>query len=132
MKRRLLAKVNNYVQDREELNLIHPAKKLLLSLPGCVCLRESRWPSNAVSSSSPAGPDPHPRLHHCYCQPFYPHRFYRACVQRTSACSLLTGALLEATAALGSRSSLPCPLPQIPNCHAVLKANQVVALLLSW
>ncbi|KAK1881298.1 1-phosphatidylinositol 45-bisphosphate phosphodiesterase epsilon-1 [Dissostichus eleginoides] len=117
--------VNNYVQDREELNLIHPAKKLLLSLPGCVCLRESRWPSNAVSSSSPAGPDPHPRLHHCYCQPFYPHRFYRACVQRTSACSLLTGALLEATAALGSRSSLPCPLPQIPNCHAVLKERQL-------
>ena len=67
--------VNNYVQDREELNLIHPAKKLLLSLPGCVCLRESRWLSNAVSSSSPAGPDPHPRLHHCFCQPFYPHRF---------------------------------------------------------
>ncbi|XP_033962610.1 1-phosphatidylinositol 4,5-bisphosphate phosphodiesterase epsilon-1 isoform X2 [Pseudochaenichthys georgianus] len=120
-----LQQVNNYVQDREELNLIHPAKKLLLSLPGCVCLRESRWLSNAVSSSSPAGPDPHPRLHHCYCQPFYPHRFYRACVQRTSACSLLTGALLEATAALGSRSSLPCPLPQIPNCHAVLKERQL-------
>ncbi|KAK5905971.1 hypothetical protein CgunFtcFv8_001875 [Champsocephalus gunnari] len=120
-----LQQVNNYVQDREELNLIHPAKKLLLSLPGCVCLRESRWLSNAVSSSSPAGPDPHPRLHHCYCQPFYPHRFYRACVQRTSACALLTGALLEATAALGSRSSLPCPLPQIPNCHAVLKERQL-------
>ncbi|XP_033975250.1 1-phosphatidylinositol 4,5-bisphosphate phosphodiesterase epsilon-1 isoform X1 [Trematomus bernacchii] len=120
-----LQQVNNYVQDREELNLIHPAKKLLLSLPGCVCLRESRWLSNAVSSSSPAGPDPHPRLHHCFCQPFYPHRFYRACVQRTSACSLLTGALLEATAALGSRSSLPCPLPQIPNCHAVLKERQL-------
>uniref|UniRef100_A0A8C4HFJ3 Phosphoinositide phospholipase C n=1 Tax=Dicentrarchus labrax TaxID=13489 RepID=A0A8C4HFJ3_DICLA len=31
-------------------------------------------------------------------------RFYRACDQRTSVCSLLTGALLEATAALGARS----------------------------
>uniref|UniRef100_A0AAQ4PAD4 Phosphoinositide phospholipase C n=1 Tax=Gasterosteus aculeatus aculeatus TaxID=481459 RepID=A0AAQ4PAD4_GASAC len=34
-------------------------------------------------------------------------RFYRACRQRTSVCSVLTGALLEATAALGSRSALP-------------------------
>uniref|UniRef100_A0AAQ6A2X5 Phosphoinositide phospholipase C n=1 Tax=Amphiprion ocellaris TaxID=80972 RepID=A0AAQ6A2X5_AMPOC len=36
-------------------------------------------------------------------------RFYRACGQRTSVCSLLTGALLEATAALGARSSLLYP-----------------------
>uniref|UniRef100_A0AAQ5YKB9 Phosphoinositide phospholipase C n=1 Tax=Amphiprion ocellaris TaxID=80972 RepID=A0AAQ5YKB9_AMPOC len=35
--------------------------------------------------------------------------FYRACGQRTSVCSLLTGALLEATAALGARSSLLYP-----------------------
>ncbi|KAK5850867.1 hypothetical protein PBY51_001706 [Eleginops maclovinus] len=105
-----LQQVSNYVQDREELNLIHPAKKLLLSRPGCVCLRESRWPSCL---------DP------CYCHPFFPPRFYRACVQRTSACSLLSGALLEATASLGNRSALPCPLPQIPNSHAVLKERQL-------
>uniref|UniRef100_A0A8C4HFA5 Phosphoinositide phospholipase C n=1 Tax=Dicentrarchus labrax TaxID=13489 RepID=A0A8C4HFA5_DICLA len=46
-------------------------------------------------------------------------RFYRACDQRTSVCSLLTGALLEATAALGARSALLYPLPQGPNSHAV-------------
>uniref|UniRef100_A0A3B5B5Z6 Phosphoinositide phospholipase C n=1 Tax=Stegastes partitus TaxID=144197 RepID=A0A3B5B5Z6_9TELE len=51
--------------------------------------------------------------------------FHRACGQRTSACSLLSGALLEATAALGARSSLPCPLPQCPNGHAVLKERQL-------
>uniref|UniRef100_A0A8C4NR84 Phosphoinositide phospholipase C n=1 Tax=Dicentrarchus labrax TaxID=13489 RepID=A0A8C4NR84_DICLA len=45
--------------------------------------------------------------------------FYRACDQRTSVCSLLTGALLEATAALGARSALLYPLPQGPNSHAV-------------
>lgn len=38
-------------------------------------------------------------------------------------CSLLTGALLEATAALGARSALPYPLPQGPNSHAVLKGG---------
>lgn len=38
-------------------------------------------------------------------------------------CSLLTGALLEATAALGSRSALPYPFPQGPNSHAVLKGG---------
>uniref|UniRef100_A0A3Q1B1E9 Phosphoinositide phospholipase C n=1 Tax=Amphiprion ocellaris TaxID=80972 RepID=A0A3Q1B1E9_AMPOC len=52
-------------------------------------------------------------------------RFYRACGQRTSVCSLLTGALLEATAALGARSSLLYPLPQCPNGHAVLKERQL-------
>lgn len=50
-------------------------------------------------------------------------RIYRACVQRTSVCSLLTGALLEATAALGARSSLPNPFPQGSNSHAVLKGE---------
>uniref|UniRef100_A0A8C9X4P7 Phosphoinositide phospholipase C n=1 Tax=Sander lucioperca TaxID=283035 RepID=A0A8C9X4P7_SANLU len=49
-----------------------------------------------------------------------------ACGQRTSVCSLLTGALLEATAALGARSALPYPLPQGPNSHAVLKERQLV------
>uniref|UniRef100_A0A8C4HE45 Phosphoinositide phospholipase C n=1 Tax=Dicentrarchus labrax TaxID=13489 RepID=A0A8C4HE45_DICLA len=52
-------------------------------------------------------------------------RFYRACDQRTSVCSLLTGALLEATAALGARSALLYPLPQGPNSHAVLKERQL-------
>lgn len=50
-------------------------------------------------------------------------RFYRACLQRTLVCSLLTGALLEATAALGARTALPCPFPQGPNGHAVLKGG---------
>ncbi|CAJ1081049.1 -phosphatidylinositol 4%2C5-bisphosphate phosphodiesterase epsilon-1 isoform X1 [Xyrichtys novacula] len=88
-----LQQVNHHVQNREELNLIHPAKKLLLSHGGYVCLRKSL--------------------------------LYRACDQRTSACSLLTGALLEATAALGARSTLPYPLPQGPNGHAVLKERQL-------
>uniref|UniRef100_A0A673AZE3 Phosphoinositide phospholipase C n=1 Tax=Sphaeramia orbicularis TaxID=375764 RepID=A0A673AZE3_9TELE len=52
-------------------------------------------------------------------------RFYRACGQRTSVCSLLTGALLEATAALGARTTLPYPFPQGSNCHAVLKERQL-------
>ncbi|TKS89600.1 1-phosphatidylinositol 4,5-bisphosphate phosphodiesterase epsilon-1 [Collichthys lucidus] len=118
--------VSSYVQDREELNLIHPAKKLLLSCPGSVCLRESRWRSHTASASaSPARLN----LNHCLipwcCHPSHPSRFYRACTQRTSVCSLLTGALLEATAALGARSALPYPLPQAPNSHAVLKERQL-------
>uniref|UniRef100_A0A4W6D086 Phosphoinositide phospholipase C n=1 Tax=Lates calcarifer TaxID=8187 RepID=A0A4W6D086_LATCA len=52
-------------------------------------------------------------------------QFYRSCGQRTSVCSLLTGALLEATVALGARSSLPYFLPQSPNSHAVLKERQL-------
>uniref|UniRef100_A0A8C9X9V5 Phosphoinositide phospholipase C n=1 Tax=Sander lucioperca TaxID=283035 RepID=A0A8C9X9V5_SANLU len=51
---------------------------------------------------------------------------YERTVPRTSVCSLLTGALLEATAALGARSALPYPLPQGPNSHAVLKERQLV------
>uniref|UniRef100_H3DNJ9 Phosphoinositide phospholipase C n=1 Tax=Tetraodon nigroviridis TaxID=99883 RepID=H3DNJ9_TETNG len=52
---------------------------------------------------------------------------YRACLQRTSVFSLLTGALLEAVAALGARSALPYPLPQGTghNSHAVLKERQL-------
>ncbi|XP_028422909.1 1-phosphatidylinositol 4,5-bisphosphate phosphodiesterase epsilon-1 isoform X3 [Perca flavescens] len=114
-----LQQVNNYVQDREELNLIYFAKKLLPSCPGCVCLRESRWPSH-TDGTSPARPDLIP----FHCPPFHPFRFF-ACGQRTSVCSLLTGALLEATAALGARSALPYPLPQGPNSHAVLKERQL-------
>lgn len=52
-----------------------------------------------------------------------PFRFYRACLQRTSLCSLLTGALLEATTALGARSTIPYPFPQGLNSHAVLKGG---------
>lgn len=50
-------------------------------------------------------------------------RLYRACLQRTLVCSLLTGALLEATAALGARSAVAYPFPQGPNSHAVLKGG---------
>lgn len=59
-------------------------------------------------------------------------RLYRACGWRTSVCSLLTGALLEATVAVGARSPLPLPLLQCPNNHAVLKGGfyVVCALLL--
>ncbi|KAM9336797.1 1-phosphatidylinositol 4,5-bisphosphate phosphodiesterase epsilon-1 [Symphorus nematophorus] len=119
-----LQQVTNYVQDREELNLIHPAKKLLLSCTGCVCLRESRWPSHTVSVS-PARPNLNLCHNPWWCHPVHPPRFYRACAQRTSVCSLLTGALLEATAALGARSALLYPLPQGPNSHAVLKERQL-------
>uniref|UniRef100_A0A7N9AT54 Phosphoinositide phospholipase C n=1 Tax=Mastacembelus armatus TaxID=205130 RepID=A0A7N9AT54_9TELE len=59
----------------------------------------------------------------CFC--FFMSRFYRACGQRTSVCSLLTGALLEAIAALGARSALPYALPHLPNSHAVLKERQL-------
>uniref|UniRef100_A0A3Q3BAX8 Phosphoinositide phospholipase C n=1 Tax=Kryptolebias marmoratus TaxID=37003 RepID=A0A3Q3BAX8_KRYMA len=52
-------------------------------------------------------------------------RSYRACDQRTSLSSLLTGALLEATVVLGSRFALPYPLLQTPNSHAVLKERQL-------
>lgn len=55
---------------------------------------------------------------------FPPSRVYRACLQRTSLVSLLSGALLEAIAALGARSALPYPLPQgTGNSHAVLKGG---------
>uniref|UniRef100_A0A672JCE2 Phosphoinositide phospholipase C n=1 Tax=Salarias fasciatus TaxID=181472 RepID=A0A672JCE2_SALFA len=43
---------------------------------------------------------------HHICGPLFCRRFYRVCGQRTSVCSLLTGALLEATTALGARSAL--------------------------
>ncbi|XP_038591439.1 1-phosphatidylinositol 4,5-bisphosphate phosphodiesterase epsilon-1 isoform X2 [Micropterus salmoides] len=115
-----LHQVTNYVLDGEEHNLIHPAKKILLFFPGCLCLRDSRWLSDTVSVSvSPARPNLR-----CY-HSSHPHRFFRACGQRTSVCSLLTGALLEATAALGARLALPYPLPQGPNSHVVLKERQL-------
>ncbi|KAM3592601.1 uncharacterized protein V6R79_021845 [Siganus canaliculatus] len=113
--------VARYVQSRQDLNLIHPAKKLLLSCPGWMRLRESRWASHAVRARPDVAPCPNP----CCCYLSHPLRIYRACVQRTSVCSLLTGALLEATAALGARSSLPYPPPQASNNHAVLKERQL-------
>ncbi|XP_074519567.1 1-phosphatidylinositol 4,5-bisphosphate phosphodiesterase epsilon-1 isoform X2 [Halichoeres trimaculatus] len=112
-----LQQVAKHVLDREELNLIHPSKKLLLSHPGCVCHRKSPY----TRSTSLESLDLYPWSSH----PPYPPRLYRACDQRTSACSLLTGALLEATAALGARATLPYPLPQGPNGHAVLKERQL-------
>ncbi|XP_041818263.1 1-phosphatidylinositol 4,5-bisphosphate phosphodiesterase epsilon-1 isoform X2 [Chelmon rostratus] len=123
-----LKQVTNYVQSREELNLIHPAKKLLLSCPAC--LTESRWPSQSTSTS-PANLDLSSCLSPWCCHPPQPSRFYRACAQRTSVCSLLTGALLEATAALGARSALPFPLPQGPSSHAVLKERQLASSMTS-
>ncbi|XP_020567543.2 1-phosphatidylinositol 4,5-bisphosphate phosphodiesterase epsilon-1 isoform X4 [Oryzias latipes] len=111
-----LQQVNNYVKSREECSLIHPANKLLLSWPGCVHLRDPPRPLNVVNNSS-ARPDLH---HRCD-----PARFYLACGWRTSLCSLLTGAILEATVAIGARSSLLCPPPQCPNSHAVLKERQL-------
>uniref|UniRef100_H2TGF4 Phosphoinositide phospholipase C n=1 Tax=Takifugu rubripes TaxID=31033 RepID=H2TGF4_TAKRU len=54
-----------------------------------------------------------------------PSRVYRACLQRTSLFSLLTGALLEAIAALGARSALPYSFPQGSNSHVVLKERQL-------
>ncbi|XP_069011677.1 1-phosphatidylinositol 4,5-bisphosphate phosphodiesterase epsilon-1 [Embiotoca jacksoni] len=120
-----LRQVNNYVQDREELNLIHPAKKLLLSSPGCFCLRESLWSLDVVGTN-PGRPDLNSCLNAWCCRPpSNPPRSYRACGQRTSACSLLAGALLEATAALGARSTLLYPLLPCPNSHAVLKERQL-------
>nr|XP_020460695.1 1-phosphatidylinositol 4,5-bisphosphate phosphodiesterase epsilon-1 isoform X2 [Monopterus albus] len=115
--------VINYVQNIEDLNLIHPAKKLLQSCPGCVHLRESCRPLCTVNAS-PARPDLNP-CSNPWCHHSNPPRFYRACGHRTPVCSLLTGALLEATAALGARSPLPYPFPQLPNSHAVLKERQL-------
>lgn len=58
-------------------------------------------------------------------------RLYRACLQRTLVSSLLTGALLEATAALGSRSAVPYAFPQGPTSHAVLKGGCYTVLWVS-
>uniref|UniRef100_A0A3Q2YJB7 Phosphoinositide phospholipase C n=1 Tax=Hippocampus comes TaxID=109280 RepID=A0A3Q2YJB7_HIPCM len=61
-----------------------------------------------------------------------PAVFYLACGRRTSVCSLLTGALLEATAALGARSALPCPFGQSPNSsHGALKERQLATSMTS-
>ncbi|XP_035468338.2 1-phosphatidylinositol 4,5-bisphosphate phosphodiesterase epsilon-1 isoform X3 [Scophthalmus maximus] len=115
-----LQQVASCVPDGEELTLIHPANRLLLSFPGCVCLGASHWPVR-----SPDGPALNPCLSPRCGRSFQPHRFYLSCGQRTSVCSLLTGALLEAIASLGARSALPYPLPPGPNGHGVLKERQL-------
>ncbi|XP_037134464.1 1-phosphatidylinositol 4,5-bisphosphate phosphodiesterase epsilon-1 isoform X4 [Syngnathus acus] len=118
-------KVAHTVQDAAALNLTHPAKKLLLPpATECISFIISFWPLPPVSGRPPGPalitrPDPSRGSS-------YPPRFYLACTQRTSVCSLLSGALLEATAALGARSALPCPLGQSPNSsHGVLKERQL-------
>ncbi|XP_053720774.1 1-phosphatidylinositol 4,5-bisphosphate phosphodiesterase epsilon-1 isoform X1 [Synchiropus splendidus] len=110
-----LQKVANYELLAQEVNLIHPAKKLLLSTLGCVCLRNSCWTQ----------PQPSPLLDPPWHGSSCPNRLYRACSLRTAVCSLLTGALLEATAALGARSSFPCPVTAHTSSHAVLKERQL-------
>ncbi|XP_042079241.1 1-phosphatidylinositol 4,5-bisphosphate phosphodiesterase epsilon-1 isoform X2 [Haplochromis burtoni] len=125
-----LHQVNNYVEEREEINLIHPAKKLLLLCPGCVCLRKSLWPVDLVSSS-PASLDLKPYIKTQHCHSSYTSRFYRSCSQKTKLGSLLTGALLEATLVLGARTALLYPLPQCPNSHAVLKERQLASSMTS-
>nr|XP_057918195.1 1-phosphatidylinositol 4,5-bisphosphate phosphodiesterase epsilon-1 isoform X3 [Doryrhamphus excisus] len=115
-------KVANNVQDAVQLNLTHPAKKLLLLLvrPACISnFQHSDWPLYPVSGCPP-GPDQRNLPDHS--QGSYPLRSYLASDHRTSVCSLLTGALLDATTALGARSGLPYPLGQSPN---MLKERQL-------
>ncbi|KAM9716500.1 1-phosphatidylinositol 4,5-bisphosphate phosphodiesterase epsilon-1 isoform 5-T8 [Menidia menidia] len=96
----------------------------MLSWPGCTRLREALGPLQ-VASVNHAGLDLNSGPNHCYYHPSRPPRLYRACGQRTLVCSLLAGALLETTVALGARSALHCPLPQCPSSHAVLKERQL-------
>lgn len=104
---------------KKEPHLTHPAKKLLLSSPTNVCHRESCASLHTDAACSlRQSLSPCPSLYHL-------HRFYRSCGQQTSVCSLLTGALLEATTALGARSSLLYPCPQSSNCLAVVKERQL-------
>uniref|UniRef100_A0A8C5GAX5 Phosphoinositide phospholipase C n=1 Tax=Gouania willdenowi TaxID=441366 RepID=A0A8C5GAX5_GOUWI len=119
------------------VSLTHPAKKNLLLSNHSVCLKGPHWSSDAAGTG-PTITDLKPNP--CCRHPSHLSRFelkiplyfsiflfssYRACDQRTSVCTLLTGALLEATTALGARSSLPYPLPQCANSHAVLKERQL-------
>ena len=82
-------------------NLVHPCRKLL-AFARCVCLRVE-WPP--------------------YLCPAQPRYGYRASSQKTSVYACLTGALLEATAAIGARSALP----RVTVCstgHAMLKGKR--------
>ncbi|XP_047233215.1 1-phosphatidylinositol 4,5-bisphosphate phosphodiesterase epsilon-1 isoform X3 [Girardinichthys multiradiatus] len=115
-------RVTSCLQDRGDFNLIHPSRKLLLSWPGCACPWVSLCP---LPLTCALGPDLKTYFIPRCCQPPHLHRLYRACVQRTSLCSLLTGALLEATVSLGARATPPFSLPQCSNGHAVLKERQL-------
>ncbi|XP_072312345.1 1-phosphatidylinositol 4,5-bisphosphate phosphodiesterase epsilon-1 isoform X2 [Eucyclogobius newberryi] len=108
-----LHQVCGVVPGRGQPYLTHPTQKLLLC-PGHERLRDRGAPSHLPVSLS-SGPVSRPA------------RLYRACSVRTCVCSLLSGAVLEATAALGARSSLPLPAPspQNANCHTVLKERQL-------
>ncbi|XP_061911649.1 1-phosphatidylinositol 4,5-bisphosphate phosphodiesterase epsilon-1 isoform X2 [Entelurus aequoreus] len=117
-------KVVNNDQDAAQLNLTHPAKKLLLLLsrPACISnFRHSCWPLLPVSARLPGPYQDRILPEHSQGSPC-PPRSYLASDHRTSVCSLLTGALLDATAALGARSGLPCPFVQSPN---MLKERQL-------
>ncbi|KAK6301925.1 hypothetical protein J4Q44_G00279780 [Coregonus suidteri] len=85
-----------------EDNLVHPCRKLL-AFAGCVCVRVE-WPP--------------------YCCPAQPRYGYRASSQKTSVYARLTGALLEATAAIGARSALP-RVTVGSTGHAMLKERQL-------
>ncbi|XP_028331873.1 1-phosphatidylinositol 4,5-bisphosphate phosphodiesterase epsilon-1 isoform X7 [Gouania willdenowi] len=113
---------NKYLHYQEEVSLTHPAKKNLLLSNHSVCLKGPHWSSDAAGTG-PTITDLKPNP--CCRHPSHLSSSYRACDQRTSVCTLLTGALLEATTALGARSSLPYPLPQCANSHAVLKERQL-------
>lgn len=114
-----LQKVCCDVLDRETPHLTHPAKKLLLLCPELVCCRETG--SDLLSDAHGSFTQSQNSCPRC------PLNRYRACSVRTAVCSLLTGALLEATAGLGARTNLPLPVPcpQSANCHAVLKERQL-------
>ncbi|XP_056881029.1 1-phosphatidylinositol 4,5-bisphosphate phosphodiesterase epsilon-1 isoform X2 [Takifugu flavidus] len=113
--------VTYYVQNRKQYPLSHPCQKLLLSCPGCVCLRVSLCPETPITDRA----DLSPCCRRWRCHPAHPPGVYRACLQRTSLFSLLTGALLEAIAALGARSALPYSFPQGSSSHVVLKERQL-------
>ncbi|XP_020315887.2 1-phosphatidylinositol 4,5-bisphosphate phosphodiesterase epsilon-1 [Oncorhynchus kisutch] len=89
-------------------NLVHPCRKLL-AFARCMCLRVE-WPP--------------------YLCPAQPRYGYRASSQKTSVYACLTGALLEATAAIGARSALP----RVTVCstgHAMLKERQMCSMSVS-
>uniref|UniRef100_A0A673ZY97 Phosphoinositide phospholipase C n=1 Tax=Salmo trutta TaxID=8032 RepID=A0A673ZY97_SALTR len=89
-------------------NLVHPCRKLL-AFARCVCLRVE-WPP--------------------YLCPGQPRYGYRASSQKTSVYACLTGALLEATAAIGARSALP-RVTVGSTGHAMLKESQLCSMSVS-
>ncbi|XP_057681356.1 1-phosphatidylinositol 4,5-bisphosphate phosphodiesterase epsilon-1 isoform X1 [Corythoichthys intestinalis] len=120
-----MCKVAQNVAIGVALDLTHPSKTLLPpSQPRCGGL-PLFCQSPELVSGRPPGPARVTVLD-CHWRSSYPLSFYLVCGQRTSVCSLLTGALLEATSALGARCALPCPFGQSPNSnHGVLKERQL-------